>query len=494
MGVERESKLGAPAGFELPDLAGVVDGAVAEQAPHRTLVARYYDSADLRLARAGVTLRHRAGEDAPVWTLKLPLRVEGVRTSRREIDFAGPPDVVPDKATDLVRAYLRTDRLVEVAEVDTDRRTMVVRSGDDAVEVVDDQVTGHDEVHRPRKFREIEVELTAGGDGLADAVVTALVAGGCQPRQPIPKLVRVLGPRARQPADLVVPEIGRDASPPELTRHAIAVSVDRIVRHDAGVRLGEDSEEVHQFRVGARRLRADLRTFAGLLDGAWVTVLRDELRWLGGQAGVVRDRDVLGERLRREATQLPDADEIGVAALLGRLSEESEIARSELLAALRSHRYGTLLDVLVEAAREPRFTATDVRPARKRAPELVAGAWRRLAHAVKAMGDQPTDADLHAVRILAKRCRYAADAVAPVVGAPARRFAEAMAEIQTVLGDHQDTVVAEQWLRAAAELTPDGRVAAGELIAIERAERVRLRALWPQTWHKAATRQLRTWM
>lgn len=100
MGVERESKLGAPPEFRLPDLTGVVAGAVAEQAPRRPLVARYYDSPDLRLARAGVTLRHRTGDDCAVWTLKLPLAVTGSRTVRREIDFAGTPEVVPDRATD----------------------------------------------------------------------------------------------------------------------------------------------------------------------------------------------------------------------------------------------------------------------------------------------------------------------------------------------------------------------------------------------------------
>ena len=478
--LEEERKYEVGADFTLPDLAGCVpEGGRVIVRPPRKLRATYYDTADLRLARAGVTLRHRTGDDAPVWTLKLPVGVNGTRTARREIDFAGPPDIVPDKATDLVRGYLRTERLVEVGQIDTDRTIVVVRAGGDEVEVADDVVTGHDELHAPGRFREIEVELTAGGDGLADAVVAELIAAGCQPGPPAPKLVRALGKRARQSADVVVPEIGPDAGMLELVRHAVAASVDRIVRHDAGVRLGEDPEDVHQFRVGSRRLRADLRTLIGFLDGAWVTVLRDELRWLGGQTGVVRDRDVLGERLRREATQLPDVDDAGAGALLARLAEESNAARCELLAALRSHRYGTLLDSLVDAARNPRFAAVDARSARKHAPELVGQAWRRLAHAVRAAGDEPTDADLHAVRILAKRCRYAADAVAPVIGEPAHRFADAIAEIQTVLGDHQDTVVAEDWLRATAAATPDGRVAAGELIAIERAERARLRALWP---------------
>lgn len=494
MGVEQETKLGAPAGFELPDLTDVVDGAVAEQAPRRTLVAQYYDSADLRLARAGATLRYRTGEDAPVWTVKLPFAVAGSLTARTEIDLTGPADVVPDKAVDLVRAFLRMECVVPVGEVRTDRRTVVVRAGGDGVEVVDDLVTGHDQVHEAQRFREIEVERKVGGDKLARAVVAALVAAGCQAGPPTPKLVRVLGSRATHPPDIVVPDIGREASLPDLVRHAIAASVDRIVRHDAGVRLGEDPEHVHQFRVGTRRLRSDLHTFTGSLDWAWVTVLRDELWWLGGKAGAVRDHDVLAERLSREATQLPGVDQAGAAVLMAWLTMESATARDGLLTALRSHRYISLLDSLAKAVNEPQFADADTRSARKHAPELVAHTWHRLAHAVKAAGDDPTDSDLHAMRIQAKRCRYAADAVAPVVGEPARHFADAMAEIQTVLGDHQDTVVAEAWLRATADRLPDGRVAAGQLIAIERAERARLRAAWPQAWHTARDKDLRDWM
>ncbi|QUQ64083.1 CYTH and CHAD domain-containing protein [Kutzneria sp. CA-103260] len=494
MGVERESKLGAPPEFQLPDLTGVVDGAVAEPAPQRTLFAHYYDSADLRLARAGVTLRYRTGEDAPVWTVKLPVSLRGSLIVRREFDFAGTPDVLADKAADLVRAYLRTERLVEVAEVDTDRRTVVVDAGSEQVEVVDDLVTGHDRVHGPRKFREIEVESTAGGNGLADAVVAALVAAGCEPRPPAPKLTRVLGQRAQLPPDVVVPALSRDAGLLDLVRHAFAVSVERIVRHDSGVRIGEDAEHVHQFRVGTRRLRADLHTFGSLLDKAWVAGLREELHWLAACAGDVRDRDVLADRLRQDAKLLPAADRDGMAALLSVLADETAAARVELLGALRGHRYLALLDKLVDAVRGPRFTVVEARPARKSAPGLVTHPWRRLAHAVRSAGVDPTDADLHKIRILAKRCRYAAEAVAPVVGRPAQRFAGAVAEIQTVLGDHQDTVVAEHWLRAAAEVTRGGRVVAGELIAVERAERVRLRELWPQAWHTASARELRDWM
>ena len=55
----------APSGIALPDLAGLVPGATAIALPEAHLDATYYDTADLRLARWGITLRRRDGELGP---------------------------------------------------------------------------------------------------------------------------------------------------------------------------------------------------------------------------------------------------------------------------------------------------------------------------------------------------------------------------------------------------------------------------------------------
>jgi CHAD domain-containing protein len=112
---------------------------------------------------------------------------------------------------------------------------------------------------------------------------------------------------------------------------------------------------------------------------------------------------------------------------------------------------------------------------------------------VKVLTAESPDAAFHAVRISSKRARYAAEAVAPLFGRDSRRFADAMAEVQSVLGDHQDTAVAEQWLRDAAKDVPSARLVIGELVAIERLERLRLRKKFKSVWKKASRRRLRTW-
>ena len=104
----------------------------------------------------------------------------------------------------------------------------------------------------------------------------------------------------------------------------------------------------------------------------------------------------------------------------------------------------------------------------------------------------PTDPELHRIRILAKRARYAAEAVAPVVGA-ATAFARAAAKLQTVLGEHQDSVTAQAWLRSA-KVTGRRAFVAGELIALERIAAEKARSEWPKVWKSLDRKKLRAWM
>ncbi len=97
------------------------------------------------------------------------------------------------------------------------------------------------------------------------------------------------------------------------------------------------------------------------------------------------------------------------------------------------------------------------------------------------------------MRILVKRTRYAAEAVAPAVGG-AEKLAVALAGVQTVLGDHHDTVVAEAWLGEAVRDEPAVARLALDLIFRQRSRRARSRARWPTTWERAANPELRTWM
>jgi CHAD domain-containing protein len=497
MTTETEVKMGAWAGFELPNLDGVAEDVTAVDRVPRTLMAVYYDTADLRLARWGVTVRHRTG-DGSGWTVKLPEGEEGPALVRRELTFEGPPGRMPAGAMSLIRAYARDTPLLPVARIRTVRTGVDLLDSEGAVvaEVVDDEVSVLHGGRVATRFREVEVELGARPPaGLLDTVVGLLRQAGAGQPDSTPKVIHALGARAKGPPEVVPVVLGRRPTAADLVRQAVGTAVDRIIRHDPGVRIGDDPEDVHQARVGTRRLRSDLRTFASLLDEEWLASLREELRWLAGALGQVRDDDVLIDRLRRQAATLHEPDTGALAPIFRRLAIERDRARAELLEALESPRYVALLERLVDAAQQPRCRKAAEAPAAEVVPGLVAVPWRKLRKAVEALPADPPDTDLHQIRILAKRTRYAAEAAAPLVGKKATAFASAVADLQEVLGDHQDAVVAEAWLRGAVE-GADAAVclAAGELIAVQMAEAAQGRKRWRKAWKNASAEKLRTWM
>jgi CHAD domain-containing protein len=497
--LEREVKLAVSDDFVLPPLTDPGGDVFATPEETLELHATYYDTADFRLSRAGASLRSR--EDG--WTVKLASGMDGDSLVRGEHVIAGRDGPVPPAAAlDLVRALTRGAPVAPVAELHTVRRRVRLRTGDarDVGEVVDDrvEVRGPDSADVTESFREIEVELPETTSDAHRAVVLARLRGaGAGAADPTPKIVRALGPVATAPPDVVVPEADGAPSVELVVRRAIAASVARLVAHDPGVRIGEDPEAVHQARVATRRLRSDLRTFRSLLDEPWADGLRDELRWLGDVLGGVRDADVMLERLSGHTRALDPVDRPAADALLDDLRTQRERAVVQLLDAMRSERYDSVLDHLVLAARHPRLLLrVDDEDDRDVLRGLVRRPWGQLARAVRALPDEPTDTALHEVRIRVKRARYAAEAVEPAIGKDARGFAKALVALQDVLGDHQDAVVASEWLRRAAASAPSGEqaFAAGLLAAQEHAAIQHGREAWRGVWDDVDRKRVRGWL
>jgi CHAD domain-containing protein len=490
---EREVKLTPVPGFRMPSFVDVADGVTAGPLEIIEQQAVYFDTVDARLARSGASLRYRMPDG---WTVKLPEPGEGSLLVRGEYNFPGGEGTPPAGAVDLVRAWIRTAPIHAVARLKTRRRRIkLTDEGDKAVaEVVDDEVSVLDGGRIINRFRQLEVELSEDAPvELADALVARLQTAGAGQPDPTPKIVRALGRMALADPD-VVPrtDFSDDDSARAVVQAAIASSVRRLLDHDPGVRLGDDPEQVHQARVATRRLRSDLRTFGSLLDPEWDRGLRDELKWLGAELGAVRDSEVLLELLRSKIERLGETDARVAEGLVSQLVGTWEDARVELLVAMRSPRYAALLDRLVDAAREPALLPEADGPAAEILPPLARGPWKHLRRDIEALPDVPEDQQLHAVRIRAKRCRYAAEAVAPAVGRRAREFARAVAALQDVLGDHQDAVIASGWLRDAAARADSSRdevFVAGMLAGMLRRDERKTRAAWPDAWR--AARKLR---
>ncbi len=82
-----------------------------------------------------------------------------------------------------------------------------------------------------------------------------------------------------------------------------------------------------------------------------------------------------------------------------------------------------------------------------------------------------------------------------MVGKPAVDMARAAADLQGVLGDFHDAIVAEDWLRTASAAASTAQaLAAGQLIARQREDAARSRADWPDSWKRLNRKKVRAWL
>ena len=403
---------------------------------------------------------------------------------------------MPEASLDLLAVYLRRRPLEPVALLRTIRRPVELRDerGLLLAEVVDDLVRAEGARCATREFREIEVERSLDSkrsEYLVRAVVDRFLEAGGIEEHPMLKLTRALGAPALAPAEVVLWPDGPTGGIDVLIGRTFSGSVLQLLHDDPLVRLGGDQEFVTLLR-----LRSMLRSYPEILEGVTRSSLRQELAWVGNVVGAVRDSDVLAIRLRTNAERCAPEDRSGVAMLLAHLDDLAADARRSMLESLKSERYIDLIDQLILATKGSMTLRTindeSVRRSKDDADlSAVRHAWSRLAEAVDLLESAPSDAVLHRVRILAKRCRLCAEVVAQNVGPHAREFVIAITGIQDLLGEYHDSVIAESWLRAS--LLPDSRIAAGELIFLERLARESCWAAWPSQWSRASRKRLRDW-
>jgi CHAD domain-containing protein len=252
----------------------------------RSFTATYVDTADRRLARAGIPLRRRVEQGNSVWEASI---------GNTTVSAPGGPAQPPAELKRVLAALLRGQELVQVARL---------RRGKDDVALLDGQ------------------RVLASYAGIDEALAVAFGA----------------------PAKAAAPAKGAPAV--EHLRAYLRTQLTEIERYDPAVRVGSDPEDLHRLRVALRRSRAALREARSVLGAEEGRTVRNELKWLGGTLGPARDIDVLVARLRSEVAELDGPDGVSAGKIVAQLASERKQAQAELLSALESPRYAELLAAL----------------------------------------------------------------------------------------------------------------------------------------------------
>lgn len=443
----------------------------------------YYDTDDLRLARAGIVAVRPTGADAR-WRVVLP-------GGRPDVRLPGAPDQVPAELADLVRAYTGNRPLGPCARTSTERDRWRVfdHAGGVLADVTDDRVHASLPSVGARTWHAVAVEGRS-----RSAVADRLAERGLSPTRHDPLVAELGGGTAR-------PKPGRKSAAGAVVAAYVREQLDRLRAADLAVRLAEPSG-VHDLRVAVRRLRSALRVFRRVVGPPRAAALDGELAWLSDLLGTVRDAEALEASLRARLAEVPRDLVLGPvsAELDRRLSRRHADGRAALLAAMTDRRYTDLLADL-DAAGAPRTRGVAGRPAKDVLPPLVAKAYRRTRRAVataeRATAGRERDAALHRVRKAVKRLRYASEAAAPAVGRKADRYARRCREVQSALGEHHDLVTARVALRefgVQAHLDGANAFTFGLLHGTAGAETGRWESEFARRWPAVARARSRRWL
>jgi len=453
-----------------PSFEGIAAVARVEESPVESLDAIYFDTPNQDLARNKITLRRRTGGHDAGWHLKLPAGPDTRTEIHAPLAASGPEDTVPSELLDVVLAIVRDRPVRPVARITTKRESRVLYSaeGTALAEFSNDHVIAwaagssesSDSGPEQQEWREWELELIEKGGAKSEAkngapnetadtellsrLSNRLLDAGAAPAGHGSKLARVLGATVRS-----------NGTPPnqDPVHRAVAQHVDELLVWDRAVRA-DAYDAVHQMRVTIRKIRSLLRVSQdsfGLSDDARVL---NELRELAGVLGVARDAEVLAERYEHQLDHL--ASELVRGPVRQRLVEgarsryQTGLRRAQL--AMRSQRYFRLLDALDSTVAE----VPDASLSEEAAPVTIDAAYKKVRKAAKAADDlgrdnqedeagRDLDEALHSIRKRAKRLRYTAAATGE------NEVAKQAKGIQTLLGEHQDSVVSREHLSQQAE-------------------------------------------
>ncbi len=474
--IEVELKFQVPAAAQRAVQAAIERGA----AQRVRLQAIYFDTADRRLAAAGIALRLRKEGKGWVQTAKAggpdamqrlehnvalpaePAPAAGGAPIVDPLRHAGTP--VGDRiAAALAAGADETAAPPLVAHYRTDvvRRHRALRAAGGWVELAFDSgavIAGDKRL----PIAELEVELLRGK---AEAVIA--VARRWVERHGVWLDVRSKAERgdrlargiASGPVVKATPVVLDRGISADAARYAVIANCLRQILPNAselasedrgeGAAAGAGADHVHQLRVGLRRLRSALRFFHGWtapLDPDWSEPLTKLFRELGA----ARDRDALSAALLpalRKAgaplSELPPAQPAPPPAEVLR-------ARPATLALL------AVLAFQVEA-QAPRPALAAALPSMIDAPPPLAQAagrqlarWHRRIVRAAMHFETLDDAERHRLRRRVKRLRYATEFVASLYRAKdVARYLARIAPLQESLGRYNDLCVGMKTYRAA---------------------------------------------
>lgn len=443
------------------DLDAVLAAAPAGDDQNRELISVYFDTPDLALEKAGASLRVRESGGRRVQTLKCG---SGLRRQEHERPIEG---LRPEGDLGPLQSLLPggVEALKPAFNVRVTRRQRTFWFEGAQIELALDRGEVADGP-RTSPICEVELELKSGPPAALFSLARALAQAAplhlaFDTKADRGRALAAGRPLTKIPKDR--PRLAPSATAADAFQAGARLALGRIAVSAACLREGQNTEAVHKLRVAVRRLRSALSTFKPLLrDDPAVDQIKVELRWLAKALDRARGLDVLAATLL-DPELLPDPPGAVLERVLNAARRE---AHAEVAEVVGSVRYRLLMVDLLGWVETGAWLSAGpaAKPARAFARKALAK--RRKAVLKRADALRGADEDRHALRIAAKKLRYAADGFTGLFPEkPARRFTDRLAVLQDGLGALNDAAVSGPLVQSL-DLPPEAALEAGQRLGV----------------------------
>ena len=494
MGVEIELKLAATPEMLTRLLADPLLRASHPATPETAeqLISTYFDTSDSRLHEAGACLRLREQHEAPrppqrEQTLKLTApRHAAIQRQEwnvaHDADSTAPaapdPALFPPAPRATLAQLLTGEPLLALGATHVTRIRRRIHYGTATIDIMADsgEIRARSAPHQP--ICELELELVSGESADLLRLAASLPLGPDLMWQTSGK-----GARCRALAH-GVPLRATLAAPVTLSPtmdiasgfHTIGwACLGQLLANYPLVLASGDPEAVHQSRVAIRRLRAAFSLFGEHLADEQTASLRAGFKEAAAALAPARDRHVLLARLR---PGLPPK-----SPLLAHLVKATASATAAAQQALAAEPFQRLLISFALWLEQGAWRSNASAPLAPAASAILARRQRKLRRLARAL-DPASDEQLHALRIEAKKLRYALAFLGSLFPTKRQRQQigaqeKLLSRLQDDLGDlHDIAVSASSLANLFAGLSPARAAAlAAELAAhtsLHQADRPRL--------------------
>jgi triphosphatase len=416
----------------------------------------YFDTQTLDLLKQKIGLRIRYVDNQRVQTVKTAGQSVGGLHQRQEWEVAITSDTPErDKIPKKIRDKMPSSPIVSVFTTDFQRIQWDIQQGDSTVELVLDQGCIKT-AQASSPLHEIELELKKGSTLALYEIALDLhnyVPLRIENQSKAERGYELFRPQVCKIVHAEAVQLNQSMTTKQAFIHIVWQGLKHLQANELAILQGNDAEAIHQMRVAIRHLRAYFQIFKPFVpvpcEG--YATLRQELRWLGEEAGVVRDWDVFYQSLEEVRKQIVTTDVLDTLAVTVQYFQTQSYQKIQAI--LQSPRYHHLLLTLGKwLTQQHELEYPEAHwdaPIQQLAHEMLQRHWRLVReHGENLL--ELSEEQRHAVRIEIKKLSDAARGVMSLYPTEITQdYLDTLTQLQSELGILNDMAIAHTLLDRA---------------------------------------------